>query len=487
MVPLCAVLVARDVVLIEFVKGITDALGHVQLETCASLAAARPHLCRSDLFLLVIHLPGDNGTAELIPFLRDGERTARCSTIVVNDNYPKRELDMLRQAGAECLRFPYDWVQLTSQVESLARDARADARAEEAPSPSADVKRPASWGALGQDPFFYVLDPEMVELMEQVRRVAPQDTTLLFTGETGTGKTRLARLVHELSSRRSEPFLVMDCGALSASLIESEMFGHVRGAFTGADRDRPGKLAAAGRGTLLLDEINALPIALQSKLLRAVDDRLFEPVGSNKVQQLQARLIAISNTSLETDVKAGRFRADLYYRLNVVSFFLSPLRERRGIIAPLATKFLNEYAARNRTDIHGVTPEALQALENYDWPGNLRELRNTVERAVALSPGPEIELKDLPEELRSSPTRLQPLEDSPSYSSPFSLSQTREKVEVQRIVQALRKHKNNRLRAAAELGISRMGLYKKLRKYGLMDPRPLVRNQMGSRHERSIP
>ena len=384
---------------------------------------------------------------------------------------------MLRQAGgAECLRFPYDWVQLTAQVENLARDARAAA----APAASPDVKRTASWGALGQDPFFYVLDPEMVELMEQVRRVAPQDTTLLFTGETGTGKTRLARLVHELSARRSEPFLVMDCGALSASLIESEMFGHVRGAFTGADRDRPGKLAAAGRGTLLLDEINALPLALQSKLLRAVDDRLFEPVGSNKVQQLHARLIAISNTSLENDVKAGRFRADLYYRLNVVSFFLSPLRERRGIIAPLATKFLNEYAARNRSDIRGATADALQALENYDWPGNIRQLRNIVERAVALSPGPEIELKDLPEELRSSPTRLPPSEDSDTYALPFSLSQTREKVEVQRIIQALHKHKNNRLRAAAELGISRMGLYKKLRKYGLMDPRPAVRPQTGS-------
>src|SRR5207245_5767490 len=159
----------------------------------------------------------------------------------------------------------------------------------------------------------------MEYVREQVRRVAPQETTLLLIGETGTGKTRLARLVHELSPRRDEPFLVVDCGALSANLIESEMFGHTRGAFTGADRDRPGKLAAAGRGTLLLDEINALPLALQSKLLRAVDDRLFEPVGSNKIQQLHARLIAISNTSLENDVRAGRFRADLYYRLNVVS------------------------------------------------------------------------------------------------------------------------------------------------------------------------
>src|SRR5207244_2674532 len=160
-----------------------------------------------------------------------------------------------------------------------------------------------------RDPSFYVLAPEMVELMEQVRRVVPQETTLLFTGETGTGKTRLARLIHELSPRRDEPFLVVDCGALSSSLIESEIFGHVKGAFTGADRDRPGKFAAAGRGTLLLDEINSLPLPLQAKLLRAVDDRVFEPVGSERVQPLKARLIAATNTPLDQEVAAGRFRA----------------------------------------------------------------------------------------------------------------------------------------------------------------------------------
>jgi len=250
------------------------------------------------------------------------------------------------------------------------------------------------------------------------------------------------------------------------------MFGHVKGAFTGADRDRPGKLAAAGRGTLLLDEINSLPLALQSKLLRAVDDRVFEPVGSNKLQPLQARLIAISNTSLEKDVKAGRFRADLYYRLNVVSFFLSPLRERRSLIAPLATKFLNEFAARNRPDICGAAPEALRVLENYDWPGNIRELRNIIERAVALTPGPEIQATDLPDIIRFGRPAPGPecrTDTGTAISLPFTLTESRERAEVQRILEALRKHENNRLRTAAELGISRMGLYKKLRKYGLMN------------------
>src|SRR5262249_49488166 len=211
----------------------------------------------------------------------------------------------------------------------------------------------------GFDPFLDAFPPEYRQLRDQLRRVVPQETTLLLTGETGTGKTRLARLIHEFPPRRDEPFLVVGCGALSATLIESELFGHLRGAFTGADRDRPGKLSAAGKGTLLLDEINSLPLALQAKLLRAVDERVFEPVGANKGQPLRARLVAASNADLEREAAAGRFREDLYYRLNVVSFYLPPLRERRAAIAPLVRKFLAEFATRNRPDLRGLTPEAV--------------------------------------------------------------------------------------------------------------------------------
>ena len=167
--------------------------------------------------------------------------------------------------------------------------------------------------------------------MEQVRRVAALETTILLGGETGTGKTRLARLIHELSPRRDLPFLVVNCGALSTTLIESELFGHVKGAFTGADRDHIGKFAEVGRGTLLLDEIDSLPPALQAKLLRAVEERLFEPVGSNSSLPVQARLIAASNRALDQEAAANRFRSDLYYRLNVISFTLPPLRDRRDI------------------------------------------------------------------------------------------------------------------------------------------------------------
>jgi two-component system response regulator HydG len=295
----------------------------------------------------------------------------------------------------------------------------------------------------------------------------------LLTGETGTGKTRLARLIHSLSPRRNEPFLVIDCGAVSPSLIESEMFGHVKGAFTGADKDRPGKFAAAARGTLLLDEVNSLPLPLQAKLLRAVDDRVYEPVGSEKPQTLNARVIAASNTPLDVEVASGRFRADLYFRINVVGFYLPALRDRRSAIAQLADKFLTELAARNRPDINGSGPGVVQALEEYDWPGNIRELRNVIERAVALCPGPLVQLSDLPEAIRQGAVLGDSRSQIPQVDllgrtlRPPTLSQSKEAAEVLRIKEALAKHNNNRLRAAGELGISRMGLYKKLYKFGL--------------------
>jgi DNA-binding NtrC family response regulator len=325
--------------------------------------------------------------------------------------------------------------------------------------------------AVEDDGFFDSFPPEMAALREQVRRVIPQDTTLLLAGETGTGKTRLARLIHGLSPRRDEPFVVVDCGALSHSLIESEMFGHVRGAFTGADRDRPGKFAAAGRGTLLFDEVSSLPLPLQSKLLRAVDDRLFEPVGSNRAQPLEARIIAAANTPLGPEVLAGRFRADLYFRLNVVGFYLPSLRDRRACIAPLAEKFLSEFAGRNRPDVRGLTAAALQALAEYAWPGNIRELRNVIERAVALCPGPEVQLSDLPEVIRTAQTAgaAPPAACEAGWSAAAfgTLAEIREAAEAAHIKETLARHNNNRLRTAHVLGISRVGLYKKLHKYRL--------------------
>jgi transcriptional regulator with PAS, ATPase and Fis domain len=329
-----------------------------------------------------------------------------------------------------------------------------------------------------QHSLLYLPSGAMGRLMKQVRLVAPQDTTLLLSGETGTGKTRLARLIHDLSTRREEPFLVVNCGALAGNLIESEMFGHIKGAFTGAERDRTGKFADVGRGTLLLDEIDALPLILQVKLLRAVEERVFEPVGSNKSAPVLARIIAASNRSLEQEVQAGRFRADLYYRLNVVSFSLPSLRERGTEIARMVPTFIREFAGRNGRLISGISEDAMQALQAYRWPGNIRELRNVIERAVALCPGTMIQLEDLPEATRFGPSgdASDPHHALLRNGSCSPLDQARWQAEVLQITEALERHCDNRLRAAADLGISRRTFYKKLHRYGLMQPKLVGRD-----------
>ena len=221
-------------------------------------------------------------------------------------------------------------------------------------------------------------------------------------------------------------------------------------------------MVSAGAGTILLDEVNSLPLSLQTKLLRAVGEKCVEPVGGVSSHSIQARVIAACNVSLENEIADGRFRSDLYYRLNVVGFHLPPLRERRSAIAPLAQRFLGEYVDRNQLTVRGIRPEALEALEKYDWPGNIRELRNAVERGAALCLWEEVGLEDLPPALRN----VVAVSYSGEKSAP--LHRSRENAEIQHIKEALHKHRNNRMRAAADLGISRMGLYKKLHKYGLI-------------------
>jgi transcriptional regulator with PAS, ATPase and Fis domain len=241
-------------------------------------------------------------------------------------------------------------------------------------------------------------------LIPRLALAATHDVTVLLTGETGVGKTFLARLLHDQSPRRDHPFLVVPCGALAASLIESELFGHSKGAFTGAVRSKTGKFAAAGAGTLLLDEIDSLEPEHQAKLLHVLETGQYEPVGSTQVHLSHARVIAASNTDLLEAIRRKKFREDLYYRLNQMTLHLPPLRERKQDIAPLVHHFRERFQAKFRKGQLRLRPEVLAALEDYPWPGNIRELENVMQRAVLVCPGPEMLLNHLPEViLRSAP------------------------------------------------------------------------------------
>jgi transcriptional regulator with GAF, ATPase, and Fis domain len=226
--------------------------------------------------------------------------------------------------------------------------------------------------------------PSMLEVFRKVQKVAPTDISVLITGETGTGKELIAREIHNRSPRASGPFVVINCGAIPENLMESELFGHVRGSFTGAVATREGKFQAANKGTLFLDEVGELPLTLQVKLLRALQERTVTKVGDSRAERVDIRVLAATNRELEDEIRVGRFREDLYYRLNVVNVFLPPLRERADDVVVIAKLLLQKYAPEMNTSVKGFTPNALIAVRKYDWPGNVRQLENRIKKALVL-------------------------------------------------------------------------------------------------------
>lgn len=308
--------------------------------------------------------------------------------------------------------------------------------------------------------------PSLTALVDQLCIAAAHDVTVLIEGETGTGKTFLARLIHDGSARRASRFLVVACGTLSGNLIASEFFGHARGSFTGADGAKVGKFAAAGDGTLLLDEIDTLGLDNQANLLRVIETGEFEPVGSNETQFSRARVIAATNWNLSDAVERGSFRRDLYYRLQVLSFHLPPLRHRPEDIGPLVRGMVARYGTKFGKRLFGVCPEAMRALEGYPWPGNIRQLENVVQQAVLTSSGNELKLHHLSPLVH---TRSDVTTPPPGVTASYggTLKQSRESTERVNILRALEKAGQSRTRAAALLGVSRVTLYKKMKKYGL--------------------
>jgi two-component system response regulator HydG len=297
----------------------------------------------------------------------------------------------------------------------------------------------------------------MQRVYHLIAKVALKRDPVLILGESGTGKELVARAIHSKGPWRDQSFVPIDCGALTPTLIESEMFGHVRGAFTGATHDRQGLLAAAGEGTVFLDEIVELPVELQPKLLRVLQEREIKPLGSNARIPVKARIVAATNQDLEAAIKRGTFRKELYFRLNVVSIKLPPLRERREDIPGLVRFFLAKHKA-SLGGITGVSDEVMARLMSYDWPGNVRELENCIQRALALGNAPQIRVVDLPSNLLY--FLGQPRHDARTLA-------TLQELEQHAILQALEATQGDRLRAARLLGIGKTTIYRKLKEYGL--------------------
>jgi DNA-binding NtrC family response regulator len=300
---------------------------------------------------------------------------------------------------------------------------------------------------------------KMKHVVNLARRVAKVDATVLITGESGVGKERIARLVHDESMRAAGPFVAVNCGAITETLLESELFGHKRGAFTGAASDRPGLFEAANHGTLLLDEIGEVSSGMQVKLLRVLQEREIRRVGENKSRPIDTRVLAATNRNLAHGVADGAFRQDLYYRLKVVELHVPPLRDRREDILPLARVLLAAAAVRMERKISGLVPQAVDQLLRYEWPGNVRELENAMERAVALARGGRVILDDLPEEIRQ------------AFPKPVVNGETVQSlsdVEKEYILAVLELNGGNQTRTAAQLQIGSATLYRKLKSYGLV-------------------
>jgi len=298
------------------------------------------------------------------------------------------------------------------------------------------------------------------KIIDTVKRVAPTDSRVLITGESGTGKELVAETIHQNSTRQDAPFIAFNCGAIPKDLQESELFGHVKGAFTGAEKDRKGLFETANKGTVFLDEIAEMSIETQVKLLRFLENGEMFSVGSSIPRKVDVRILSATNRNLEKLVEDGSFRSDLYYRLKVVSIYLPALRERKEDIPLLAQYLLNELNPKVHTSVKSLSPEVLEVLSEYSWHGNVRELKNVIERALIFSDGDQITLESLPEEL------FQPLHSEKNTTSSNGVLPLDE-VEKNHIIEVLQKSNGNKLLTAQRLGIATTTLYRKLRQYGI--------------------
>ncbi|HPC04332.1 MAG TPA: sigma-54 dependent transcriptional regulator [Syntrophales bacterium] len=366
-------------------------------------------------------------------------------------------VEALKKGAFDYITKPFDREDLLNVIHKAHR-IRAISEAEVVPE-AGDIDHLNIIGSSG----------EMARIFEVISRVAPTTTTVLITGETGTGKELIAHAIHRNSPRRDEPFIKINCAAIAETLLESELFGYEKGAFTGAVHRKPGRFELAHQGTLFLDEVGDLPKDMQVKLLRVVQDQEFERVGGLRTIRVDVRLIAATNRNLSQDVKEGKFREDLFYRLNVVPVHLPPLRERKDDIAPLVDHFIGKFNRKLNRNVRGISPAVREIfVERYDWPGNIRELENLLERLVLFARGELLTEEELPGEIRFYEPRNVP---APSMEEPGTfkevLRRRTEEIERDMILKVLEECGGNVSRAAQQLGLSRKGLQLKMIRYNL--------------------
>ena len=406
-----------------------------------------------DLVLTDVRMPGMDGLA----LLREIQRLRPELTVIVMSAYGAHDAALeAMKAGA------YDYVSKPFKPDEVVLVLR---KAEERERLQRENRRLRSQLAADRGLESFVgASPTVQEVMRQVRKVAPTKATVLITGESGTGKELVARAIHELSPRSAMPFVAVNCGAIPAELIESELFGHVRGAFTDASRDKKGLAAEADGGTLFLDEIGELPLNLQVKLLRFLEDEQVRRVGDTRSEKVDVRVVAATARDLVRATKEGLFREDLFYRLNVVNLRLPSLRERPEDVPALVEHFLAKHRRlRPEAPLRGVSPEALEVLLAHRWPGNVRELEHAIERAVVLADGPMIQETDLPDDVRAGPGPA-PVART---SADLSVKRAFRALEQQLIRDALDRTGGNRTRAAELLDLSYRALLYKIKEYGI--------------------
>ncbi len=439
----------------EFLSILLGAAGY-SVETGGTLAEARAKLGSETFDLVVTDLKLPDGSG--LDLLSEAKRVDPDAQIIVVTAFgtPETAVDAMKLGAYDYITKPFnvDHIRLTVQ-KALERGALFRENRELRKK----IQQSASTGD------FITRSPSALEMLHLVERVAPTGVTVLILGESGTGKEIVAKRLHELSGRNGR-FVTVNCSAIPEGLLESELFGHVKGSFTGAASDKAGLFEEASGGTLFLDEIGELPLILQPKLLRAVQFGKIKRVGSGKEIEVDVRIVSATNRDLAQEVKAGRFREDLFYRLNVIAIPLPPLRDRRNDIPLLAHHFLEKYKAAFRRDIKGIAPEVLKCLDRHDFPGNVRELENIIERAVALESGDQLTLGNLPEYLREEAAGGPPRMDSLPEGG-VDLEDTLRRTEVHYILKALGKTGGNKTEAAKLLGMTFRTLRYRLDKLGM--------------------